>query len=51
MASDRELQTLEENEEDLLALNNSIRVEGYRYEPLKSASADFIGRFVHRRIG
>ena len=33
MASDRELQTLEENEEDVLAVNTSMRVEGYRYEP------------------
>ena len=33
MASDRDLQTLEENEEDLLAVNTSIRVECYRYEP------------------
>ena len=32
MASDRDLQTLEENEEGLLAVNTSIRVECYRYE-------------------
>ena len=38
MASERDLQALEENDDELLALQTRMRVEGYRYEPRRTQS-------------
>ena len=38
MASERELQNLEENDDDLLNLQAQMRVEGYRFEPRRPQS-------------
>ena len=38
MASERDLQALEENDNELLALQTRMRVEGYRYEPRRTQS-------------
>ena len=38
MATERELQILEENDEELLALQTQMRVEGYRFEPRRPQS-------------
>ena len=38
MASERDLQALEENDDELLALQTRMRVEGYHYEPRRTQS-------------
>ena len=38
MASERDLQALEENDDELLDLQTRMRVEGYLYEPRRAQS-------------